>query len=141
MTAFRKAALLAVLTVATAWLVTGCAGDPSTQIAAATSSALATSLQGLPAVTGATTSETKTPVATLAISMTTALDKESPEDLTSAADLLRGAAGMAYAIRHETVQVVTVTVYGVDSSTAGTQPTTLLAQDTFKTSDLAAGSR
>jgi hypothetical protein len=124
---------------AAAGLVTGCASDPAAQIDAATSSALDMSLGGLPAVTSATTTETKTPIDTLAISVTTALDKASPDDLSSATDLLRAAANLAYATRHETVAAVTVTVYGVDTSAAGTQPTTLLAQHAFQTSELATG--
>lgn len=139
MTVLPKAALLAALIAAMAGLVTGCGGDPTTQIDVATSSALDTSLRGLPAVTGVTTTEAKTPIDTLAISMTTALDKASPDDLTSATELLRGAADMAYAIRHQTVVAVTVTVYGVDSAATGAQSTALLGQNTFKTSELAAG--
>jgi hypothetical protein len=138
MTVFRKAALFAVLVVATAGLATGCASDPTEQINSATDSALDTSLRGLPAVTGATTSETKTPIDTLAISMTTALDKSNPDDVASATELLRGAANMAYAIRHATIAAVTVTVYGLDPTTGG-QATALLAQQTFPTAQLAAG--
>jgi hypothetical protein len=141
MTLPTKAALLAVLITALAGLVTGCGSDPTTQIEAATSSALDMSLRGLPAVTAATTTETKTPIDTLTISITTALDKASADDLTSATELLRGAAEMAYAARHDTVEAVTVTVYGVDSSATGIQASALLAQDTFKTSELAAGSQ
>jgi hypothetical protein len=139
MTASPKAALLAVLIAAMTGLATGCASDPTTQIDAATSVALDTSLRELPAVTAATTTETKTPIDTLTISLATALDKASPDDLTSATELLRGAADMAYATRHETVEAVTVTVYGVDSSGTGTQPSALLAQNSFRTSELAAG--
>jgi hypothetical protein len=86
-----------------------------------------------------TITETKTPIDTLAISMTTALDKASPDDLTDVSELLRGAADMAYATRHETVAAVTVTVYGVDSSAPGARSIALLGQDAFKTSELAGG--
>jgi hypothetical protein len=138
MTLPRKAALLAVLIAAMAGLVTGCASDPTAQIDAGTTSALDTSLLELPAVTAATTTETKTPIDTLAISVTTILDKASPDDLSSATELLRGAADEAYATRHETVAAVTVTVFGVDSSSTSAQATALLAQNTFRTSELAA---
>jgi hypothetical protein len=131
---------LAVLTAALAASLTACASDPTSQINAATSSALDTSLRGLPAVTGATTTETTSPVDTLAISMTTALDKASPDDLASATELVRGAADMAYATRHDTVGAVTVMVYGVDTSATGAQPAPLLAQNTFTNTQLAAGS-
>ncbi len=50
------------------------------------------------------------------------------------------ASDMAYATRHDTVEAVTVTVYGMDSAAAVIQPTAVLAQHTFRTSDLAAGS-
>jgi hypothetical protein len=136
----RTASPLAVLVVAIAGLTTGCAHDPTTQINTATSSAITTSVRSLPAVTGARTSETKTPVDTLEISMTTALDKSSPDDVASATELLTEAANMAYATRHDTLDAVVVNVYGVDSTTTSSQPTALLAQNTFKTSDLAAGS-
>jgi len=139
MTVPRKAALLALLIATSAGLATGCASNPAEQINSATSSALDTSLRGLPAVTGATTTETKMPVDTLAISMTTALDKGSPDDLASATELLRGAANMAYAIRHATIASVTVMVYGLDPAT-GSQPSSLLAQQTFTTAHLAPGS-
>jgi hypothetical protein len=139
MTATPKAVLLAVLIAAMAGLMTGCGGDPTTQITAATTSALTTSLRELPAVTGATTTETKTPTDTLAISLTTALDKASPDDLSSATELLRGAANMAYATRHDTVDAVAVTVYGMDSGGTASQASVLLAQSTFPTSQLAAG--
>jgi hypothetical protein len=137
MTASRKAALFAVTIVAMAGLTAGCASDPAGQINAATSSALDLSLRGLPAVTGATTTESTTPVDTLSISITTALDKSNPDDLSSATELLRGAADMVYATRHDTVKAVTVTVYGLDSTATTTQPTALLAQQTFQTSQLA----
>ena len=139
MNALLKAALLALLIAAMSGLVTGCGSNPASQIDAATSSALDTSLRGLPAVTDVSTTETKTPIDTLAISMTTALDKASPDDVTAATELLRGAASMAYAVRHQTVVAVTVTVYGLDSAATGTQPPALLAQNTFRTSELAAG--
>ena len=139
MTVSPKAELLAVLIVAATGLVSGCGTDPTGQIDAATSSALDTSLRGLPAVTAVTITETKTPIDTLAISITTALDKASPDDQTDVSELLRGAADMAYATRHETVAAVTVTVYGVDSSAPDARSIALLGQDAFKTSDLAGG--
>lgn len=140
MTVRRYAAPLASVIAALAVLATGCGGDVTPQVDAATSGAIVTSLRGLPAVTAATTTETSTPIDTLMISMTTGLDRANTDDLTSATELLRAAADMAYATRHDTVDAVAVTVYGVDSAGAGSEPTALLAQHRFKARDLAAGS-
>lgn len=136
----RTAATLAALIVAGAGLTTGCTTDPTEQINSATSDAITTSVRSLPAVTGARTSETKTPVDTLEISLTTALDRSSTDDLASATELLQDAANMAFATRHATVDAVAVSVYGVDTTTTSSEPTALLAQNTFKSSDLAVGS-
>ncbi|MGZ4616903.1 MAG: hypothetical protein ACXV4A_15245 [Actinomycetes bacterium] len=142
MTARRTAAPpTALLAAGLVGLLAGCAHDPGAQVDAATSSAISMSVRALPAVTGATVTETKTPTDTLAISMTTALDRANPDDLTSATALLRQAADMAYATRHDTVAAVSVTVYGVDSGGAVAGSAPLLAQNTFPTSALATGSR
>jgi hypothetical protein len=141
MTVRRPLAPLTFVIAATAGLLAGCAGDARAQVDAATSSAITVSLRGLPAVTGATVTESTTPTDTLAISLTTALDKGDADTPTSATALLREAADMAYATRHDTVDAVAVTVYGVDGAAGSVQPNALLAQSTFRASDLAAASR
>jgi hypothetical protein len=133
----RLAAAAMVLLASTA----ACAGDPAGQIGAATNSAITTSLRGLPGVTAATVTETTGPPDTLVISMATGLDQSSPDDSASATALLREAADMAYATRHNTLDAVSVTVYGVGSNAAAAEPTAVLAQSTFKATDLATGKR
>lgn len=132
-----RAAALAVALAALLPATTGCAQHASEQIESATNVAVTTSLHSLPSVTGATVSETKTPNDTVQVALTTGLDRASPEDLASAAALLRQAAGMVYTTRHTTLDAVAVSVYGVNSDSASTQADSLLAQATYPVAALA----
>jgi hypothetical protein len=130
----RTAAMI-LLTAVLLALSAGCATDPAGQIDAATDSAVNTAVRGLPGVTDASVTEAKGPPVTVAIALTTAFDPTSPDDVTSAADLLKEAASMVYATRHDTFDSVAVTVYGMTPSAT----TALMAQNTFQRAQLSAG--
>lgn len=127
MTAALRTAGLTALAGALLALCAGCASDPKGQIDAATNSALTTAVHSLPGVTDASVTETPGPPDNVAISLTTAFDPTSPDDLTSATSLLKEAATMVYATRHDTFDSVAVTVYGTTAS-AGSA---VMAQSTF----------
>jgi hypothetical protein len=133
---FRRLSCRAALVVIPLVFASGCATDPKAQLDAATNAAITTSVRSLPAVTGATTTETTSPTDTVSISLTTALDGSSAEDVTSATELVRDAANMVYATRHDTVDAVAISVFGVNSVEGSDQPTSLLAQHTFASAEL-----
>jgi hypothetical protein len=89
---FRRLSCRAALVVIPLVFASGCATDPKAQLDAATNAAITTSVRSLPGVTGATTTETTSPTDTVSISLTTALDGSSAEDVTSATELVRDAA-------------------------------------------------
>jgi hypothetical protein len=124
----------ALLAVALVTLLAGCAGDPAQQVNDATNTAVNMSVRSLPGVTSATVTEQPGPPDTLLVSLATAFDATSPDDVSSATSLVSEAAKMVYATRHDTVDSVTVAVSGVGSSA----PSALMSQGTFSQAQMAA---
>lgn len=135
---FSTPALVALAVAASGGLLAGCATDPAAQIHSATNTAVSSSLRSLPSVTGSTVTERTGEADTVVITLTTALDQASPEDTAEASSLMRQGAVMVYATRHDTIDAVAVTVYGVNTATGVDRPTALLAQGTIPVSTLAA---
>lgn len=117
-------------------LSAGCASDPTSQIGAASNVAIDTSLRSLPGVTDVAVTDS---AGTVAVAVTTAFDPASAEDVASATSLLTDAANMVYAVRHDTFQTVSVTVYGVSATGTAAHPDAVLAQRAFTSAALAAG--
>lgn len=113
------APLVAMVVAASTCLLTSCAHDPSAEIDSATNAAVATSLRSLPSVTGSTVTEQTAGTDTVLLRLTTALDQATPEDALEASVLARQGAVMVYATRHDTIDAVAVTVYGVNSAAGG----------------------
>jgi hypothetical protein len=125
----------AVLAVTLVALLAGCAGgDPAQQVNDATNTAVSMSVRSLPGVTSATVSEQPGPPDTLLVSLATAFEATSTDDVASATLLVSQAAKMVYATRHDTVDSVTVAVSGVGSAV----PSVLMSQGTFSQAQLAA---